>query len=36
MVKTPAGWRIKKRIWIPDPVIGKWRPAGAPKAANRN
>jgi hypothetical protein len=29
MVKTQAGWRIKKRVWVPDNVIGKWRPAGA-------
>jgi len=32
MVKTPAGWRIKKRVWVPDGVVAKWRPAGAPPA----
>jgi hypothetical protein len=25
-VKTASGWRIKKRIWYSDEVIGAWRP----------
>jgi hypothetical protein len=32
-VKTADGWRIKKRVWTPDSVVGAWRPAGA-KAAH--
>ena len=31
-VKTKDGWRIKKRVFTQDAAVGKWRPAGAPRA----
>jgi hypothetical protein len=31
-VKTNDGWRMKKRVFTGDAVVGRWRPAGAPPA----
>jgi hypothetical protein len=31
-VRTANGWRLKKRVFTGDEVVGKWRPAGAPPA----
>jgi hypothetical protein len=31
-VRTKDGWRMKKRVFTSDAVVGKWRPVGAPPA----
>ena len=28
-VKTAAGWRMKKRVFTGDAVVGNWRPLGS-------
>jgi hypothetical protein len=33
-VKTKDGWRMKKRVFTGDDVVGRWRPAGAPPVTN--
>jgi hypothetical protein len=33
-VKTKDGWRMKKRVFTGDPIVGRWRPAGAPPVTN--